>query len=165
MRILGIDPGSHIAGFGVIDWKPQGPIHVEHGSFNFSKIKTMAQKLERFHHDLQTLVDSVQPQVISVEKIFLGKNADSAFKLGHMRAIALLIAAQNKCEVSEFAARTVKKVVTGHGGAEKEHVKHIVMQTLGLNSILVVDASDALALAMCHGYRSTLDLQMKDFDL
>jgi len=102
---------------------------------------------------LQGLLQKYQPQVVVIEKIFLGKNADSAFKLGHARGVALLEAARSRAQVVEYATRIVKKGLTGHGGADKESVQLFVQRILGLQEIRQIDASDALALALYHGFQ------------
>lgn len=156
MRILGLDPGSQCTGFGIIDWVESQPVHVSHGVFTFGRLTSLHAKLACFYQELTEIFREHRPQAVSVEQVFLGKNPDSAFKLGHMRAIGLLVAEQNQCSVAQYAARTVKKVVTGHGGAEKEHVRSVVLQLLNIQSSAPMDASDALAIAICHGYRFAL---------
>ena len=168
MRILGLDPGGHFTGFGVIDWVESQPQHVAHGVFDLTDCESLAQKLARLYDELTQCFLLYQPEALAVEQVFLGKNADSAFKLGHVRAVALLLAAQRRCSIGEYAPRSVKKIVTGDGGAEKEHVRRIVFQTLGINSDARHDASDALALAICHGSKHSLEslaARMKEFEL
>lgn len=168
MRILGLDPGGQFTGFGVIDWVESQASHVAHGVFDFSKCATLPEKLQQFYLQLGECFDTYQPATVSVEQIFLGKNADSAFKLGHIRAVALLMAAQRQCSLGEYAPRSVKKTVTGDGGAEKEHVRRVVFQTLGIVSDARHDASDALALAICHGSKLSLAAladRLKEFEL
>jgi crossover junction endodeoxyribonuclease RuvC len=156
MRILGLDPGSRITGFGIVDWKNSEPSHVHHGQIVFPERMTFSERLCELYNQLQLLFREHQPQMVSIEKIFLGKNPDSVFKLGHVRAMGLLVAQQHGCEIAEYAARTVKKVVTGDGSAEKDHVRSVVFSLLRVESPAGNDASDALALAICHGYRYAL---------
>jgi crossover junction endodeoxyribonuclease RuvC len=174
MRILGLDPGSRITGIGLIDWKESEPIHVHHGQIQFPERMSFAERLAELYLRLEKLFVEYNPQMVVIEKIFLGKNPDSVFKLGHVRAIGLLVAQQHGCQIAEYAARTVKKVVTGNGGAEKDHVRSIVVHLLKLDlpksdsgverssssatplEETTNDATDALALAICHGYQYAL---------
>jgi crossover junction endodeoxyribonuclease RuvC len=101
--------------------------------------------------EIETLIDKVQPDIVVVERIFLGKNADSAFKLGHVRGVAVSLALKAGCKFVEYAARAVKKGVTGNGAASKEQVQVILYAALGLKGTPAkLDASDALALAFYH---------------
>jgi len=110
----------------------------------------LAQKLAHLAESLRPLFKRWPGATTVVEKIFLGRNVDSVFKLGHARGVCLLVAAEALSPVEEYAARSVKKVVTGHGGASKEHVQLIVSQLLKAPGPMALDASDALALALCH---------------
>ncbi len=100
--------------------------------------------------EVSSLIQSFKPDIVVVERIFLGKNADSAFKLGHIRGVCLFGAAQAGAQIVEYAARSVKKGITGNGAAEKEQVQMIVFAALGIKGPAQMDASDALALAFYH---------------
>ncbi|MBX3041995.1 MAG: crossover junction endodeoxyribonuclease RuvC, partial [Bdellovibrionaceae bacterium] len=107
-------------------------------------------RLSQLSTSIQELLEKHRPQHVVLEKIFLGKNADSAFKLGHARGVLMSQAALSGAEISEYAARQVKKGVTGSGAASKEDVQAVVQNLLGLSQIQRIDASDALALACYH---------------
>ncbi len=102
---------------------------------------------------METLMKKYKPQQVSVEKIFLGKNADSAFKLGHARGVSMYESAKGGAEIFEYATRVVKKGIVGTGAADKDQVKMAVMRLLNIKAIQQVDASDALALAVFHAYQ------------
>ena len=150
--VLGLDPGSLHTGFGLVEWYPREARirHIEHGVLNVPTRLTFFEKLAFLSRELQNLFEVFKPQTTVVERIFLGKNADSAFKLGHVRGICIERAVTYGSEVAEYAARRVKKVVTGAGDADKDHVKLMVCQLLQVKTTAGLDATDALALAICH---------------
>ncbi|MCB0421412.1 MAG: crossover junction endodeoxyribonuclease RuvC [Bdellovibrionales bacterium] len=149
--ILGIDPGTHVAGFGVIQTDQLGALeHRDHGVILMNRRDSFADRLHLFYEQLEELFKVHQPDVVVVEDIFVGKNIQSAFRLGHLRGLCLQLAAKYQCQVVEYAAKKVKKVVTGHGGAEKDHVRLVVLNLLGIRSQHLNDATDALALSICH---------------
>lgn len=150
--ILGLDPGSRRAGYGVIVFE-KGEMRVaDHGVIVLNETWSLARRLAALAQGLDELYDRHKITHTVVEKIFFGKNADSAFKLGHARGVCLLLAAKHGSEVHEYAARFVKKCVTGAGGASKDHVQLVVRAVLGLRAgdEMSFDASDALALAVTH---------------
>jgi crossover junction endodeoxyribonuclease RuvC len=153
----------------MIEWSADAePEHIEHGVFAFSSDLALSFRLADLYGRLKDFFVRSEPAVMAIEKVFLGKNPDSVFKLGHMRAIALLVAQQHHCQIAEYAPRTVKKVVTGHGGAEKDHVRKLVMNALSMESTARSDATDALALALCHGYKTAMGAftkQLQEIDL
>lgn len=148
--ILGIDPGSHHTGFGVVESDGDRIRHLAHGVISAPASMGFHERLHRIARELVTVFANYQPQVTVVERIFLGRNADSAFKLGHVRGVCLFTASQAESEIVEYAARSVKKGITGNGGATKEQVQMILFASLGLRGAAPVDASDALALAYFH---------------
>lgn len=148
--IVGIDPGSQYAGFGAvrasatkIDFLSYGVIAPpENLDFN-TRIAVIADELE-------VLFEKLRPDVTVIERVFLGRNADSAFKLGHARGVAVAAAIRAESEVVEYAARAVKRGITGNGAASKEQVQAVLAALLGLKGHVQADASDALALAFYH---------------
>jgi crossover junction endodeoxyribonuclease RuvC len=148
--IFGIDPGSQHTGFGVIQAEGDRITHVAHGVLSSKASFDFNQKLKHMGVEIASLIQSFKPDIVVVERIFLGKNADSAFKLGHIRGVCLFGAAQAGAQIVEYAARSVKKGITGNGAAEKEQVQMIVFASLGLKGTAQMDASDALALAFYH---------------
>lgn len=147
--ILGIDPGSRITGYGVIQ-------HV-HGKFTYlgsgcirTSGETLPEKLKQIHAGVSELIIQFQPDKFAIEEVFMGKNAASALKLGQARGAAIVAAVSNELEVGEYTARQIKQAVVGTGGADKEQVQQMVKSLLKLPGTPQADAADALAVALCH---------------
>lgn len=157
MRILGIDPGSRITGYGVVEVRDHIPVHVSHGIVRLGVDSGFPVRMKELGLSLKEVFKKFQPQVVVIEKIFLGKNVDSAFKLGHARGVALYEAACFGATVIEYSTRLVKKGVTGSGAASKEDVQLALQRLLKIGAIAQVDASDALALAVYHSYQTQID--------
>ena len=155
-RILGIDPGSRITGYGVIDIEGNHAKHVTNGCIRV-KGETLAEKLHQIFREINAIITEYQPEEASIEKVFMHKNADSALKLGQARGVAIAACATRKLEVFEYTANQVKQATVGKGHAKKEQVQHMVKILLCLQENLQEDAADALAIALCHGHsRDTL---------
>ncbi len=158
MKILGVDPGSRITGYGLIEVKSSHLELIECGVLR-AKGPRFEQRVSEIHLDFRSLIKELQPSTVCVERIFLGKNIDSAFKLGHIRGVIISEALQASCELFEYAAREVKKGITGYGQADKGRVSEFVQKQLSITGKIPEDASDALALAVHHGQRRTANLQ------
>lgn len=154
MKILGIDPGSQVTGFGLLE-SFDGRVKVlTHGIIQLKKeTENFNERIFLLSQNLDVLLAKYQPEIVVIEKIFLGKNPDSAFKLGHARGVCIQKAMEHKARVYEYATREVKKGITGSGGADKIQVNEVLKHLLGLKSIDYLDASDALALAFHHSTR------------
>lgn len=150
MIILGIDPGSRFLGYGVISVTGTTMTAVDCGVLKFNAETPLSERLHDIGLGVQELFKKFKPHHLSLEKIFLGKNADSAFKLGHARGVIIYEALIAGCEVHEYATRIVKKGITGNGGAEKEQVRAVVCNILRIPLLKSLDASDALAMACFH---------------
>lgn len=159
--IIGIDPGSRVTGFGVLRVQGDQLSHVSHGVIQLSVDKSFSERLFELGESLRELFGKYQPHEIAIEKIFLGKNADSAFKLGHARGVAMYEGRIARAEVYEYATRLVKKGVTGSGAASKEDVQFVLQRLLNLKTIARLDASDALALAAFHAQSIQNQRRMK----
>jgi crossover junction endodeoxyribonuclease RuvC len=147
MIIMGIDPGSQRTGFGIIRVEGDEVRHLNHGVIVLSDEGAFPHRMRALSDSLQTILQKHPPQMIVVEKIFLGKNPESAFQLGHARGVVLCEAARSGAHLHEYATRAVKKGVTGNGGASKEEVQTALQKLLRLVKLVNLDASDALALA------------------
>jgi crossover junction endodeoxyribonuclease RuvC len=159
MIILGIDPGSRLTGFGIIEVKTSARV-LDAGVIRLNEKENLEHRLADLHRHLTSLFQTFQPGITVVEKIFYGKNIDSAFKLGHARGVCLMTASSHQSQVVEYAAKFVKKAVTGTGAATKEHVRLIVTQLLRyVPESAEMDVSDALALALCHAQSLEVKLQ------
>ena len=153
--ILGIDPGSRNTGFGVIHVKNGLLEHVSHGVIQLNPKDGFPARMRDLGQSLKKIFSKYQPNIVVIEKIFLGKNADSAFKLGHARGVAMYEAAVAGAEVLEYATRLVKKGITGKGSAQKEDVQVMLQRFLKIQKIKSLDASDALALAVYQATKAS----------
>lgn len=156
-RVLGIDPGSQITGYGIIDVGNRSLSYVDSGCIRLAK-EEMPLRLMRIHQGISELIARYRPQEFAIEAIFVHKNPSSALKLGQARGVALCAAVLAGLPVSEYAARSIKQAVVGKGSAEKTQVEHMVKILLNRQGRLQSDAADALAVAIAHGYhwQSTL---------
>lgn len=155
MRILGIDCGSRRTGFGVID--SDGRVHrlVSAGAIATSPKDPFPQRLSRIHSELLSLLREHAPDAVAVEDVFHGTNVRSALKLAHVRGVALLLAANEGLPLGEYSPLEVKMAVVGYGRADKTQVQMMVKSLLGIcESPASLDASDALAVAICHATRN-----------
>lgn len=153
MIILGIDPGSRITGFGVIKRTGQKIEYVVSGCIRTGDGE-MAERLKKIYEGVSELIDTYQPQEFAIEQVFMGKNADSALKLGQARGVAMVAACMKELGVAEYAPRSIKQAVVGKGSATKEQVQHMVQYLLKLPGKPQADAADALAIAICHAHTS-----------
>ncbi|OHV11952.1 crossover junction endodeoxyribonuclease RuvC [Kushneria phosphatilytica] len=151
MIILGIDPGSRLTGFGVIDTSAATPGYVACGCVRIDGDQ-LAQKLAQVYAGIAEVIAEYRPAEVAIEQVFMARNADSALKLGQARGSAIVCAANHGLEVFEYAARAVKQAVAGNGSADKQQVQQMVTATLRLSSVPRSDAADALAIALTHCY-------------
>lgn len=158
-RLLGIDPGSQITGYGLITDHPNRPGHIASGSIRLTG-KTLEEKLYALYLQLQELITTYQPTEMAIEQVFYHKNVQSAFKLAQARAIPLLVAGQYALPVSEYTPRAVKQAVTGYGAADKLQIQKMVASRLQIADPLEADAADALAIALCHCQTRSLNVRL-----
>jgi crossover junction endodeoxyribonuclease RuvC len=151
VRILGLDPGSQVTGFGIIDWIGAAPRYVASGVIRTSGA-TFPPRLRQIFDGVVELMREYRPSEVAVERVFMHRNADSALKLGQARGAALCAAFNSDPAVFEYAPREIKLAVVGQGGAQKEQVKLMVMTLLKLDGELGPDAADAVGVALCHAY-------------
>ncbi len=151
IRILGVDPGSVVTGYGVVDTDGIRSFHVTHGHLRIAG-DNLPEKLGFIYYEIEKLVKQWQPQEAGIEQVFMSNNAMSALKLGQARGAAICAMVQQGVKVSEYTPRLVKQAVVGTGAAKKEQVQHMVQVLLGLNDKIQVDAADGLAIALCHGH-------------
>ncbi len=154
MIILGIDPGTALLGYGLIERTGPRLRAIDHGVVSTSSKLTLPERLEAIHLALTDLIELHQPAIVGVERLFFTKNAQTAFAVGQARGVVLLAAAQHCLEVREATPNEVKVAVAGHGRANKEQVQRMVQAILGLAEIPEPDdAADALAIAICVANR------------
>src|SRR5580765_5228324 len=150
LRIIGVDPGSKITGYGIIDSNGQGVELVEAGCIKLPQ-KPFATRLKYLYEEICAICESFHPQIAAVEDIFYAKNVRSALQLGHARGVMLLGLSVHQCEVHEYSALQVKSAVTGYGRAEKSQVKKMVEMLLKADFTKAqFDLTDALAVAITH---------------
>ena len=149
-RILGIDPGSRVTGYGVIDAARSRNAYVASGCVRTSG-PSMADRLLQIHEGLETVLSRYRPDTLAIEQVFVHRNAGSALKLGQARGGAILTAVMHGLPVYEYTPSQIKQAVVGGGRASKEQVQHMVRHLLGLAERPQEDAADALAVALCHG--------------
>ncbi|MGV8843687.1 MAG: crossover junction endodeoxyribonuclease RuvC [Pseudomonas sp.] len=154
--ILGIDPGSRITGYGVVRDSGRGCIYVASGCIR-TGTGLLHERLQNVFRGVREVIQTHGPVTMGIEKVFMAKNADSALKLGQARGAALVAAMEEGLEIAEYSATQVKKAVVGSGGADKQQVQQMIMHLLKLTQKPQIDASDALAIALCHAHtRSSL---------
>jgi crossover junction endodeoxyribonuclease RuvC len=151
LRILGIDPGSRVTGFGVIDSDGVRSSHVVHGTLRLEG-NALPPRLGEIFSRLSEVIETYRPQVMAIEQVFVAKNPQSALKLGQARGAAICAGVSQGLEVAEYTPRTIKQAVVGSGGAEKSQVQHMVRMILNLPKEPVTDAADALAVALSHAH-------------
>ncbi len=157
VRILGIDPGSQRTGVGIVDADATGRCsYVHHATLAVVDAGDFPNRLKAILDGLGALIDEFRPQEVSIERVFVARNADSALKLGQARGAAICAAVQRDLPVHEYTPMQIKNAVVGRGAAEKGQVQHMVGVLLNLSGKLQADAADALAVALTHGHSRTL---------
>lgn len=149
--ILGIDPGSRITGYGIIDQQGQQHRYITSGSIRI-KADYFPDRLKQIFDGVSEIIRQFSPEQLAIEQVFMHKNADSALKLGQARGAAICAAQAQDLPVFEYAARQVKQAVVGKGSADKTQVQHMVKILLNLQGELQVDAGDALGICLCHSH-------------
>ena len=152
MRVMGIDCGSEVTGFGVVEPAANGDLHaLDSGAIRLSTKEHLPKRLASLYRQLSAIIERHHPDVVAIEDVFYAVNAKSALKLGHVRGVAMLAAAICGIEVAEYAPLSVKSAVVGYGKAEKSQVQEMVMRLLKLEARPEPpDVADALAIAICH---------------
>jgi len=157
IRLMGIDPGSRITGYGVIDLDGPRNRYVASGCIQTDSSRPVPERLKIIFEAVAEIVRIHQPAEVAVEQVFMHRNPDSALKLGQARGAAICAVVVAGLPVSEYAARAIKQAVVGNGAADKTQVQRMISLLLNLPEPLQADAADALAVAICHGHtRQTL---------
>ncbi len=150
-RILGIDPGSRLTGYGIIEMHERRAIWVSSGCIRV-KSTNLAERLREICEGIQSLLDEFQPHETAIEQVFVHRNPASALKLGQARGAAMSTVALRALPVSEYSPTQIKQAITGRGNAAKAQIQHMTMTLLGLSKLPQEDAADALAVALCHAH-------------
>ena len=166
MRVLGIDPGSETLGWGIVEGSGLKYAVVEFGVVKSNPRQPFAKRLANIYDGVSAVIESFQPDVVSIEEAFYAVNAGVAIKLGQVRGVMLLLAEQRGIEIAEYAPRLIKQTVVGYGAAEKRQVQEMVKLLLRLKAIPTPhDAADALAIAICHfhhaGMKSKIEKSLR----
>ena len=150
MRVIGIDPGSRVCGYGVLEAQNGKITHLASGCIAPKSTLPINQRLKIIYNGILEIIDQHSPDVMSIEDIFFAKNAKSAIKLGQARGVALLAGSISGITIHEYAATKVKLALTGRGRANKAEVQSMLSKLLGVDEWQTQDASDAVAIAFCH---------------
>lgn len=155
MRILGIDPGYAIVGYGVVDYNKNRFVTVGYGAITTKAHTPLEDRLLDIYNDTLTVIDKFKPDEISIEKLYFNTNSTTAISVAEARGVIILAAKQRGVKVNEYTPLQVKQAVTGYGRAEKHQVMEMVKNLLNLAKIPKPDdTADALAIAICHGHYS-----------
>jgi crossover junction endodeoxyribonuclease RuvC len=161
MRILGIDPGTRITGYGIIDQQGNRLRHVDNGAIYTQSSDALPKRLKKIHDGLCEIILQYRPDAVAIEQVFVAKNALSALKLGQARGAAIVASVNADLPVSEYSALQVKSAVVGYGKAAKSQVQQMVKALMNLPEIAQEDASDALAVAICHAHSAHINGQVR----
>ncbi|OFV96456.1 MAG: crossover junction endodeoxyribonuclease RuvC [Acidobacteria bacterium RIFCSPLOWO2_02_FULL_60_20] len=153
-RLLGIDCGSNATGYGVIDTDGRASAMIASGVIRPRSRSAFPERLRYISESLRELIHSFAPAEVAIEGVFHSVNARSALQLGHVRGVALLVAAESNLPVHEYSPLQIKSSVVGYGRAEKMQVQEMVKLLLRLDALPPEDAADALAVALCHAHHS-----------
>ncbi|MEL6949185.1 MAG: crossover junction endodeoxyribonuclease RuvC [Pseudomonadota bacterium] len=154
-RILGIDPGSRLTGFGVVDFEGDRARFVDAGVIKTGNGE-LSERLEVIFDATRELINRHQPDTLAVEQVFVSRNAGSALKLGAARSAAICASFGSGIALAEYSPREIKRAVTGTGAADKAQVQQMMRMLLSLDTLPQADAADALAVAVCHANASRL---------
>ncbi len=164
MRVIGIDPGSRVCGYGVLESRDGDIEHLASGSIAPGNGLPLYQRLKIIYESLIKVIGEHSPEAMSVEDIFFAKNAKSAIKLGEARGVALLAASNSGIPVFEYSPTRIKLALTGSGRASKREVQRMLTIMLGVPGFETEDASDAVAIALCHIHLSRIEAKLgKEF--
>lgn len=153
MRIIGIDPGYAIVGYGVIDYIGNKFKIVEYGAITTESNQNMNERFKSIHDDLNTIIERTKPEFLAIEELFFNSNQKRAINVAQARGVLLLSALNHGISVHEYTPLQVKQAVVGYGRAEKKQVQLLVKSILGLEKVPKPDdTADALAIAVCHAH-------------
>lgn len=161
-RILGIDPGSVVTGWGIVEAMGNSLSHVACGTIATAGAEAQGARLHRIYRGIQQIIARYRPDGVSLEKVFFARNPQSALKLGQARGVALLAAAENQLDVYEYSSNEIKSAVVGYGHATKGQVQKMVASLLNVSETLAADAADALAAAVCHIHRRAFQARVAE---
>lgn len=157
MRVLGIDPGIAIVGFGFVDKQGHKLVPVQYGSIQTKAHTDQAVRLQEVYDSMLQLIDAYKPDALAIEKLFFNKNVTTAFTVSEARGVIQLAAVQRGLTIAEYTPLQVKQAIVGYGNAEKKQVQEMVKLFLKLAAVPKPDdVADALAIAICHAHSAVL---------
>jgi len=161
MRILGIDPGYAIMGYGIVEKKGSRIYPIAYGSLETDKSLSMPDRLKHLYTGLMDVIAEYQPEEASIEELYFQNNAKTAIFVGQARGIAVLACANSGLKIFEYTPMQIKTSVSGYGKADKKQVQEMVKTILGFEEVIQPDdTSDALAAAICHSYQGEVKKKM-----
>jgi len=161
VRVLGVDPGTIVTGWGVVDCNSRRFVHVASGTIAVGRGE-LAERLAMIYAQISTVIGKHKPTIMSLERNFLARNVQSAFRLGEARGVLMAAAAGAGIVLSEYTPATIKKAVVGHGRADKAQVQDAIARLLALEFEPKSDEADALAAATCYGLHHGYDSKLAD---
>jgi len=163
LRVMGIDPGIAIVGFGFIDKQGSRLVPVQYGSIQTEAHTDPALRLKMVYDATVQLLEKYKPDAVAIEKLFFNRNVTTAFTVGQARGVMMLAAVQRDIAIAEYTPLQVKQAVVGYGKAEKKQVQEMVRMFLNLSAVPKPDdVADALAVAICHAHSATLLQKMNE---
>lgn len=156
--IIGIDPGTNVMGYGILGVNGKKPVMIAMGVIRLSRYETHYLRLRRIHERVLGLVEQYLPDEMAIEAPFFGKNVQSMLKLGRAQGVAMAAALERDIPITEYEPRKIKMAITGNGAASKEQVQEMLRRILSISRdrlLPELDATDALAAALCHFYESS----------
>lgn len=150
MLVLGVDPGSLTTGYGLVEKKGSRLFRLESGELKCPGKRPFFERIHSIYRGMSDLIRRLGPAEMAIEDVFFSKNAKSTLRLGHARGAVLIAAVECGLPIYEYSPLQIKKAVVGYGGAGKEQVQEMVKRLLGEEDAMSLDASDALAVAICH---------------
>ena len=160
MRVIGIDPGTRVCGYGVIESRNGEITHIASGIISPASVLPIPDRLKIIYNGILGAIEEHSPDIMSVEDIFFSKNVKSAIKLGEARGVALLAASSAGISIYEYAPTKVKLALTGRGRANKTEVQKMISKILGVSEFETEDESDAVAIALCHIHLSRIEKKL-----
>jgi crossover junction endodeoxyribonuclease RuvC len=155
LRVLGIDPGLHVVGYGLVSVSGGDYRAEDYGVLRTSPKSPFSQRLKIIYEYVCELVDRLRPDTVAIEEVYVSQNAKTSLRLGHTRGVIILAAVQKGYQVAEYAPREIKQAVVGQGAASKEQIRGMMARILNIPmEKLCADSADGLAAALCHGLRN-----------
>ena len=163
MLVLGIDPGTAITGYGLVEGEDDDLTLLAYGAITTSSDQPLPERLQRIYQELTALIEDRQPTAVAVEELFFSKNVRTALSVGQARGVALLAAANARLPIHEYTPLQVKQAIAGYGRATKGQVQQMVRMLLDLDSVPQPDdAADAIAVAICHIHSAKLTAMLRE---